>query len=177
MSASARASVGTPESWRRAVTGVFSGILDGTSAAASRAAEREARKDTAPALGLGFAAISAVHALQPQEAARLAGEALEAAGPRGRAEASADGDDEAAARAGAAVAAHFAAAGSPGPDEPAPGLDAAISAFAEARPETLLADFLRYQEAEAHLACGRVGRAVELVDAGGGRWDGGAPRA
>lgn len=145
---------------RGAISALFAAVLDGTPADACAAAERRAADGSTPAFDLGLAAISAVHALEAEEAVRLAGMALDASG-------NAEGEG----RALAAVAALFAGAGLPGAlaaPEPSPEIDAALAAAARARPTTLVGDFLRYQEAEAHLACGRIDRAARLVDAGAG---------
>lgn len=147
------------------------GIRDNTANEASRVIESRASTSDRPAVELGLASIGALHALRPNRTRRLALLAWEAAlltppGSHDRMAAAASCKFAQAwgTRAGAQRAATAAAA--PSQDDELRDAVQAIASISE--PTSLLEHFLRYQLAEARLACGEVAAAADLVDAGAG---------
>lgn len=134
---------------------MLGGLVHGDSARVSAALETTALTPHAdmPGAALALASISAVHALNPDRATRLAERA-----------AALDGTPAESALIAAAVA--FAQAG---------GATVRVtSSPPPARPisHSALRAFVAYQHAEAALACGQITLAVQLVDAGAGRFSG-----
>lgn len=159
--------------------GLLLGIRDNTPEKASRTIEIRAATSPHPAMELAFASICALHALRPKRTRRLAHLAWQAALAT-----PGDSQDRMVAAAACALARAWGEPegtrawrlpeGTPWPDHELCAeereLRTAENAIASmTAPASLLEHFLRYQLAEARLACGEVAAAVELVDSGAGK--------